>query len=259
MTELILLLNVLLLTRIVYLRSDTPLSLLANLGLCVAQLAALFLLFRSMPTTLALGGLIAATGIASLLIDTLAARGTLDLAQGWRALTLLLLVLGSGAIVNGIGALEASWLLVALQNLGASLLPLLPDLAVLPLLNLALFGLLLLANETNILIRAAFHHLRLEPTLDPIQQPDPRLIQIDEAEYRAGRAIGILERWLMFLVVFSQNDLTAIGFIIAVKGLVRYKRIENDKKDRFAEYLLVGTMLSTLFSIVVAQWIRALT
>lgn len=258
MTELILLLNVLLLTRMVYLRSDEWLGMLANLALSITQLAALFLLFSSGRTTLWLGALIAATGVVSLLIDVLAARRRLDLAEGWRALPLLLLLLGSGAIVNSTGPLTASWLLVALEELSASLLPLLPDGSALPLLNHVVFGLLLLANETNILIRATFHHLRLEPQLGTTRQPDPRLVRIDEAEYQAGRAIGILERWLMFLVVFSQNDLTAIGFIIAVKGLVRYKRIENDRKDRFAEYLLVGTMLSTLFAIIVAQWIRAL-
>jgi hypothetical protein len=47
----------------------------------------------------------------------------------------------------------------------------------------------------------------------------------------------------------------AIGFVLAAKGLVRFKELEN--RD-FAEYVLFGTLLSALISILVALIIRAL-
>jgi hypothetical protein len=112
-----------------------------------------------------------------------------------------------------------------------------------------LLGLLLLSNETNIGIRAAFHHLKLEP----MQRQDAGAV--DRKEYNAGRVIGILERWLMFLVVVATNDLSALAFIIAAKGLARMKQLED---RQFAEYMLVGTLLSAVSAVLIGFWVKAL-
>lgn len=80
-------------------------------------------------------------------------------------------------------------------------------------------------------------------------------IDIDHKEYNAGRIIGILERWLMCLVVVFTGNLNTIGLIIAAKGLARMKQIEQDKQ--FAEYVLVGTFLSTLMAVVIAYWVKS--
>lgn len=111
-----------------------------------------------------------------------------------------------------------------------------------------LMGLLLLANEVNIAMRGIFHSLDLVPRLGESEaggQPAAR----DEREYNAGRVIGILERWLMFLVVLFGNNWSALGFIIAAKGLARFDKLKN---QTFAEYMLIGTLMSALFAIVVA-------
>ena len=80
-------------------------------------------------------------------------------------------------------------------------------------------------------------------------------MQIDRKEYNAGRVIGTLERWLMFLVVlYSDNNLAALGFIIAAKGLARFK--ELDDRD-FAEYVLVGTFLSALAALLVVGLVKS--
>lgn len=56
-----------------------------------------------------------------------------------------------------------------------------------------------------------------------------------------GRIIGILERWLIaFLFLLEVYE--GIGFVLAAKALTRFSKL--DKKD-FAEYYLIGTMLST--------------
>ena len=255
MTPLLLLLNLLLLTRMVYLRSDGPLGFTANLSVWVIQISALFL--ACTPNS-------AAWWVAALLtlcfaLNTIIERAGLDLARGWRWLVLLLMIVGCTGIHQGTAGLKLSWMAAqAAETVPHYLGALLPKPAHdLPRLDWLLFGLLLLANETNILIRAAFRALGLEPRLDTRVQ-DPYEVKIDEQEYQAGRAIGILERWLMYLVVVSESDLTAIGLIVGVKGLVRFKRLERDKDDRFAEYLLVGTLLSTLFSIVVGYWVVAM-
>lgn len=68
---------------------------------------------------------------------------------------------------------------------------------------------------------------------------------VDWAEYNRGRMIGILERMLL-TVFMAVQAYQAIGLLIAAKGLIRSKELE----DRgFAEYFLVGTLASTLLAI----------
>ncbi len=114
-------------------------------------------------------------------------------------------------------------------------------------------ALLLLANEVNIAMRGMLHALGLVPVLNgstPQADGDPSAT--DVREYNAGRVIGILERWLMFVVVLLADDWSALGFIIAAKGLVRLEKL---KDPVFAEYMLVGTLMSALFAIAVASWV----
>lgn len=112
-----------------------------------------------------------------------------------------------------------------------------------------LLGLLLLANEVNIAMRGVFQSLDLVPRLDKTGGRGAQA-ETDEREYNAGRVIGIFERWLMFSIVLFSSDWSALGFIIAAKGLVRFDWL---KSQTFAEYLLVGTLLSALFAVVVAR------
>lgn len=66
-------------------------------------------------------------------------------------------------------------------------------------------------------------------------------------EVKTGRWIGILERILM-LIFISLNQLTAIGIIISVKSLARFKMMEN---KIFSEYYLLGTLLSVVYTLTV--------
>lgn len=62
-----------------------------------------------------------------------------------------------------------------------------------------------------------------------------------------GAFIGILER-LIILVMLSQGQYAAIGFVLTAKSIARYnKLIEN---PQFSEYYLLGTLLSMLLVIV---------
>jgi hypothetical protein len=69
---------------------------------------------------------------------------------------------------------------------------------------------------------------------------------VDEQQVRRGRLIGSLERGLALILLFQQKS-EALAFLIAAKGLIRAK----DMEDRdFAEYILVGSLTSALVAVV---------
>lgn len=113
-----------------------------------------------------------------------------------------------------------------------------------------LMGVLLSFNESNLFIRSLFHLFRVFPG----PSTEPVLPKIDKREYNAGRIIGILERIIIFFAVFF-NQIAVIGFLMAAKGFTRFK--ELDQRD-FAEYILIGTLLSTLVGISVGILVKSL-
>jgi len=62
----------------------------------------------------------------------------------------------------------------------------------------------------------------------------------------AGKLIGQLERALIFLFIFIGQP-AGIGFLVAAKSIFRF---EEAKKQKVAEYILIGTLFS--FSLAVA-------
>lgn len=238
--------SLLLLTRLAYLANDGPLSRprTAVLGLLQAVLLTLVFAWN-------LAWLAAVLTVLAVTLLALFWQTRVKLAGGYRLLSLLALLLVPaylGAYAEGFQF--TAGFAAATAHLGATL-PWLNGLDKADITRLCglLFGMLLLANETNIGIRAAFHHLKLEPMQDEDKA------NIDRREYNAGRVIGILERWLMYIVVVTTGDLSALGFIIAAKGLARMKQLED---RQFAEYMLVGTLLSAVSAVVVGFWIAGM-
>jgi len=116
-----------------------------------------------------------------------------------------------------------------------------------------LLGALLVTNETNIFIRSMFQVFTLTPEHE--KEADQKLITIvDKREYNAGRIIGVLERLLIYYFVLI-NQFAAIGLIIAAKSFARFKDLE---KREFAEYVLIGTLLSTMLAIFIAKVVQLL-
>ncbi len=64
----------------------------------------------------------------------------------------------------------------------------------------------------------------------------------------AGAFIGTLER-LLIVVFLSVGQYAAIGLVLTAKSIARYQKIVEDKE--FAEYYLLGTLLSVFLVIVV--------
>lgn len=75
-----------------------------------------------------------------------------------------------------------------------------------------------------------------------------RPLQAEEDSYKnAGAWIGTLERLIMALLL-SVHQYSAMGLVLTAKSIARYDKISKDQK--FAEYYLLGTLLSTLFVIL---------
>lgn len=67
-----------------------------------------------------------------------------------------------------------------------------------------------------------------------------------EPPNRTGKYIGMIER-LIIVILMTSKAISAIGFLIALKALTRFKQFED---KNFAEYYLIGNLLSVLFGFI---------
>lgn len=74
----------------------------------------------------------------------------------------------------------------------------------------------------------------------------------DNSVVNNGAIIGFLERIIIAVFLYS-NQYSAIGFILTAKSIARYNKISEDAE--FGEYYLIGTLFSTLFVIVIYNFI----
>ncbi len=74
---------------------------------------------------------------------------------------------------------------------------------------------------------------------------------VDEARAAHGRIIGVLERWLIFLLVLW-GTWSAIGLVVAAKSIARFKDMDD---QGFAEVYLVGTLASVLVAVVTGSFV----
>jgi hypothetical protein len=97
------------------------------------------------------------------------------------------------------------------------------------------------------IVRGILNQVDVLPGMDPDPGPlsPPAAERIDLTELRRGRLIGVLER-LILIIFMGVKAYQAIGFLIAAKGLIRSKELEN---RNFAEYFLIGTLASTMIAI----------
>lgn len=99
-----------------------------------------------------------------------------------------------------------------------------------------IFCLLFVGNPVNIFIQNFLREYK--PATDG---------GIIKAENKVGRKVGTIERLIM-LIFLANRQFSALGFILTAKSIARYDRITKDEK--FAEYYLLGTLISTLCVIV---------
>ena len=118
--------------------------------------------------------------------------------------------------------------------------------------SVVLMGGLLVSNEANHLLRLLLAGLRVGP--EAVAGDSSDMTAADRREYNTGRVIGILERIIIYIAVLT-DQIAAIGLVLAVKGLARFKEMDNRP---FAEYVLVGTLLSLLLAVFVALLVKSL-
>lgn len=71
----------------------------------------------------------------------------------------------------------------------------------------------------------------------------------------AGRYIGIFERVLVLTFILTSN-LSAIGFLIAAKSILRFSDKSESGARKQTEYVLVGTLMSFSITIIIGLLVR---
>lgn len=79
-------------------------------------------------------------------------------------------------------------------------------------------------------------------------KPDESMKFTKKDDKNAGEFIGILERLIIYILLLM-NQYSAIGLVLTAKSVARYNKIAEDKV--FAEYYLLGTLLSTILIILI--------
>ncbi len=71
----------------------------------------------------------------------------------------------------------------------------------------------------------------------------------------AGRYIGIFERILVLTFILTSN-LSAIGFLIAAKSILRFSDKSETAARKQTEYVLIGTLMSFSITILIGLLVR---
>jgi hypothetical protein len=263
---------VLLGSRLILILRDEPLTRPRALLLALVQVAAL-LAAAPNPWLLPLAGLILAANLAGAWLER-AQPARIGL---WRLGALGLILAGAGiSFAPAHGVAPSPLLLAAGDWLARHVLyfsaPAAGTGAAGPgggRVLLVLIGALAVMNEANLLIRGVLQLIRVVPRpragdgsaagaqaalILPPRRRGELPQRLDLREYNAGRFIGVLERLLAYAFVL-QGQYTAIGLILAAKGFARFR--EMDERD-FAEYVLIGTLLSMTSAVLVAEAVKAL-
>lgn len=107
------------------------------------------------------------------------------------------------------------------------------------------------SKPTNVIIKQIFDLFKLNiPKVDTNKQGKDTEKAEKELE-NAGKVIGVMERFMTLALVLS-GQFAAVGLIIAAKSILRFN---NQQKN---EYILVGTLLSFGFAILIGVMINQL-
>lgn len=112
----------------------------------------------------------------------------------------------------------------------------------------AFTGFLFTIKEGTIIIRLILANMSATPKI----KDEPK--HQDKKEYDRGKLIGILERSLIYFLIIV-NQVGAIAIIIALKSLARFKELDD---KNFAEYFLIGSLLSICVAVLPAALIKLL-
>lgn len=109
-------------------------------------------------------------------------------------------------------------------------------------------GYLLVTFPLSLLMTSATQRWRREAEENSMRSS----ISLNEA----GKWIGIFERIMVFTFVVS-GHFEGIGFLIAAKSILRFNDIKGNEARKEAEYILIGTLMSFSFSIMIGLLVRS--
>lgn len=114
-------------------------------------------------------------------------------------------------------------------------------------------GLVLVTVELNHPIALVLRKRRLLPDDAPGDGPSRRSRRGPDEAAR-GRVIGYLERAIVFVIIVA-GTFESLGLVLVAKGIARFQQLQD--RD-FAEYFLIGTLLSMVAALAVGFAARAL-
>ena len=123
-----------------------------------------------------------------------------------------------------------------------------------------IMGVFLCTHVGGIIVGIAVQPLlaQLEQKGDDLQRKSPDLSEVHARGLRdAGKIIGYLERSLIYLFVLVDQP-SAIGFLIAAKSIFRFGEIRERSNRMEAEYIIIGTLLSFLYGLIVSYSVQAI-
>lgn len=75
---------------------------------------------------------------------------------------------------------------------------------------------------------------------------------IDESLEDAGKWIGMMER-ILILIFIGSGKWEGVGFLLAAKSIFRFGDLKEARDKKLTEYVLIGTMMSFIITIVVGM------
>ncbi len=151
--------------------------------------------------------------------------------------------------VNGIFVAKVAWL-AWWTGASAHAVGRIPNSKSAAVLIIAAIGLFTVRGGTYV-VRGLLDKVGTLPSLNKEANADAEFA-LDIKEYNRGRLIGDIER-ILLVVMVAVHSYEALGFLIAAKGLIRSRELENRS---WAEYFLVGTLTSTLVAVVAGMAIH---
>ena len=200
--------------------------------------------YRRAPAALALGGLglnvqFTAHPWQAWLLLAFAAAASAVAVRGWRWLLLLVVAFGGPFLLDPGIAAAAGHRFFGPQRMQV-------------LLVVSGFVFAVLAG--SVLVEQVLQRIKGLPGSSEEAGAEPGPPELGTGAPAGGRVIGMLERAFAYGGVLVGHPET-VALVVAVKSVARYPEFKGRNGRRFAEYFLIGTLLSLLFALGVAYLI----
>ena len=113
--------------------------------------------------------------------------------------------------------------------------------------NIGVSGVIVLSGTIKMLLLHKPANIFISNVLEQYKPQEHKCDTIKDKN--AGRFVGTLERIIMTIFI-TMGQYSVVGLVLTAKSITRYNRISEDPE--FAEYYLLGTLLSTICAICIS-------